>query len=169
MIIYRNGVGEGQKETLVNQEYKQIEAARNQLKLDKTKMMFVMCNTKVKTKLILEDQGKKFKNPLPGTVLDHSIVKKDTYDFYLVSTLTRQGVPTPAHYCVLVDEIKDREGPEKIQELTFKLSFLYFNFSGAVKTPAPLKYAYRLATMVGERGNIIPHKYYDNIKGLFFI
>lgn len=129
-------------------------------------MMFVMCNTKVKAKMILE-KGNRFENPTPGTVIDHSIVKKDMYDFYLVSTLSRQGVPSPVHYSVLVDEIKDE--PEKIQELTYKLSFLYYNFSGAVKTPAPLKYAYKLATMVGERGNIIPHKHFDSIKGLFFI
>jgi len=34
-------------------------------------------------------------------------VKKDLYDFYLVSTSSRQGVPTPAHYSVLKDEIED--------------------------------------------------------------
>jgi hypothetical protein len=28
VIIYRNGVGEGQKSTLVEQEFRQIEAAR---------------------------------------------------------------------------------------------------------------------------------------------
>lgn len=170
VIIYRNGVGEGQKATLVNQEYKQIEAARKQVDgMSNSKFMFVMCNTKVKTKMILKN-GTRFDNPRPGTVIDHSIVKKGLYDFYLVSTVSRQGVPTPAHYCVLKDEIQDPNGPEKIQELTYKLSYLYYNFSGAVKTPAPLKYAYRLATLIGEHGkNAMPHPHYDNIKGLFFI
>jgi argonaute-like protein implicated in RNA metabolism and viral defense len=46
---------------------------------------------------------------------------------------------------------------------------MYYNFSGAVKIPAPVRYADRLATMVGERGNAIPHKHYDTIKGLYFI
>lgn len=84
-------------------------------------------------------------------------MRKDTYDFFLVNVHCRQGVPTPSHYSVLADEIE--EGPEKIQELTYKLSYMYYNFSGAD----------RLATMVGERGNAMPHKHYDNIKGLYFI
>ena len=89
VIIYRNGVGAGQKEALVDQEFKQIDAARNQVKgMQGSKMMLVMCNTKVKTKMILDNKGR-LDNPMPGTVLDHSIVKKDMYDFYLVSTVSR--------------------------------------------------------------------------------
>ena len=94
-------------------------------------------------------------------------MKKDAHEFYLVSASCRQGVPSPAHYSVIIDDIQI--GPEAIQEMSYKLSYLYFNFSGAVKIPAPIKYAFRLATMCGERGNAIPHKYFDTIKGLFFI
>ena len=54
-----------------------------------TKMMYVMCNTKVKTKFVMKN-GNRIDNPRPGTVLDHSVVKKDLYDFYLVSTVSRQ-------------------------------------------------------------------------------
>ena len=41
--------------------------------------------------------------------------------------------------------------------------------SGAIKIPAPIKYADRLANMVGERGNIMPHKHYQELKALHFI
>lgn len=53
-----------------------------------SKFMLVMCNTKVKTKMICKN-GPRFDNPRPGTVIDHSIVKKGLYDFYLVSTVSR--------------------------------------------------------------------------------
>lgn len=69
-----------------------------------SKIAFIMCNTKVKTKFV-QKNGTNYNNPNPGTVLDHTVVKKDLYDFYLVSTSSRQGVPTPAHYSVLRDEI----------------------------------------------------------------
>lgn len=127
-----------------------------------------MVNKRVKTKMVMNNSGR-LENPRPGTVLDHSILSKDAYDFYLVSAACRVGVPTPSHYCVLKDEIQHQHGPEMIQALTYKLSYLYYNFSGAVKIPAPVKYAYRLATMVGERGNTMPHQHYDKIKGLFYI
>lgn len=123
-------------------------------------------NTRVKAKFV-QSEGGRLQNPKPGMVLDHTVLKKDAHEFYLVATNCRQGVPTPAHYSVIVDDIKI--GSEAVQEIAYKLSYLYYNFSGAVKIPAPIKYAYRLATMVGERGNSVPHKHYDNIKGLFFI
>ena len=89
VIIYRNGVGEGQKKTLVEQEYSQIIAAKTQVEgMANSKFMLVMCNTKVKTKMICKN-GPRFDNPRPGTVIDHSIVKKGLYDFYLVSTVSR--------------------------------------------------------------------------------
>jgi aubergine-like protein len=78
-----------------------------------TKMMYLMCNTKIKTKFVMKN-GNRYDNPKVGTILDHSVVKKDLYDFFLVSTQSRQGVPTPAHYSVLIDEIKYPKGPEKI-------------------------------------------------------
>lgn len=158
MIIYRNGVGEAQKPELLK-EYKQIEQARTQIeKMAECKFIYVMVNKRVKTKVVSNQNGR-LMNPRAGTVLDHSILKKDAYDFFLISANCRVGVPTPSHYSVLKDEIGD--GPEKIQALTYKLSYLYYNFSGAVKIPAPVKYAYRLATMVSERGNVMPHQYYD--------
>ena len=49
------------------------------------------------------------------------------------------------------------------------MSYLYYNFSGAVKIPAPIKYAYRLASLIGESKNAVPHKHWDEIKGLYFI
>lgn len=71
-----------------------------------------MVNKRVKTKLIV-DQGNRMANPTPGVVLDHSITGNDIWDFYLVSTNCKQGVPTPTHYSVLHDNIPGNT-PEKI-------------------------------------------------------
>jgi aubergine-like protein len=133
-----------------------------------SKIMFTMVNTKVKIKFLEDGSSGNVRNPVPGTVLDNSITKKDDYSFYLVNTHCRQGVPTPSHYTVLYDEVKSK--PEDIIQMSYKLSYLYYNFSGAVKIPAPIKYAYRLATMISERpSNPEPNSHYDKINGLYFI
>merc|ERR1712080_741716 len=97
----------------------------------------------------------------PGTVISSGVVSEDKYDFYLVSTLSRQGVVAPTHYTVIFDTIKEPE--EKIQMLTYKLCFTYYNVSGSIKVPAPIQYAHRLANLIGDRakGNniTIPHKH----------
>jgi hypothetical protein len=47
-----------------------------------------MVNKRVKTKMISENNGR-MQNPVPGTVLDHSITAKDLQDFYIVTTTSR--------------------------------------------------------------------------------
>ena len=93
------------------------------------------------------------------------------YDWYMVSQNTRQGVPTPCHYTVLYDSIspEGKPQPELIQKLAYKMCYTYFNFGGPVKVPAPIKYADKLAGRTGELGNIVPHKRYAELKGLYFI
>lgn len=66
---------------------------------EEIKVAFIMVNKRVKTKLVLENNGR-ITNPPPGTVLDHSLTGKGSYDFYLVSQHCRVGVPTPSHYTV---------------------------------------------------------------------
>jgi len=86
----------------------------------------------------------------------------------MVSQNTRQGVPTPCHYTLLHDSIEGST-PEMIQKLSYRLCYTFFNFSGPVKVPAPIKYADKLAGLTGEMGNIVPHKRYGDMKGLYFI
>ena len=106
-------------------------------------------------------------NPRPGTVVDHSVTPDGLYDFYLISPHVRQGVATPSHYSILYDGINSK--PEDIISMTYRLCFLYYNFSGPVKIPAPIKYADKLAKLHGERKNFKAHNGFSNINGLYFI
>jgi aubergine-like protein len=56
---------------------------------------------------------------------------------------------SPTHYVVVYDTI--REDPSKIQLLTYKLCYTYYNVSGSIKVPAPVQYAHRLANLIGDR------------------
>jgi hypothetical protein len=42
--------------------------------------------------------------------------------------------------------------PDQIEHLTYKLCHTYYNVSGAIKEPSCIRYAHRLAALVGERG-----------------
>jgi aubergine len=76
-------------------------------------------------------------------------------------------VATPSHYSILFDEINSK--PEDLMKLTHYLCYLYYNYSGPVKIPAPVKYADRLAKMIGEKGNLKPHSAFEVSNGLYFI
>lgn len=75
---------------------------------------------------------------------------KDVYEFYLVSVAAKQGMSTPTRFTVLYDSIGT--GPDQIEHLTYKLCHTYYNVSGAIKEPSCIRYAHRLAALVGERG-----------------
>jgi aubergine-like protein len=116
--------------------------------MSETKIVYLSVNKNLKTKYLMKKGNNQYDRPIPGTVVDCDIVKSNLYDFFLVSTQCRQGIQTPSHYSVLYDDLHCE--PEDIQKLTYKLSYMYYNYSGAVKIPAPLRYASRLATVISE-------------------
>jgi len=150
IIFYRDGVGEGQIQGVCGAEINQIKQALAGLGLgDGTKLMYINTSKRVNTRLFGGQPGR-FQNPLPGTVVDQSITDRDVYEFYLVSVAARQGMTTPTRYTVVYDAIG--ASPHQIEHLTYKLCFTYYNVSGAIKEPSVIRYAHRLAALVGERG-----------------
>jgi len=173
VIIYRDGVGEGQRKTLMGTEVTQILAAFKTMKLeDEIKMMFVLVDKRITTK-IFSNANNKIENVAPGTVLDNLITSPDSYEFYMVSQRAKQGAASPTHYYILYDAIK--EDPSKIQLLTYKLCYMYYNVSGSIRVPAPIQNAHRLAALIGERQVArdedfpFPDKHMEDIKTLYFL
>lgn len=74
-------------------------------------------------------------NPPSGTVLDHTVTRRDRFDFFLVSQVVNQGTVMPTHYIVIEDECE--LGPEKLQKLTYRMTYMYYNWTGPVRVPAP--------------------------------
>lgn len=59
-----------------------------------------------------------------------------------------QGTCTPTHYTVLENTTKFTE--EMFWLITYYQCFNYWNWSGAVKVPACVQYAHKLAFLVGD-------------------
>lgn len=149
IIFYRDGVGEGQVQGICKPEVDQIKLALKNLGLENTQLMYINVCKRVNTRIFAGDVGA-FKNPFPGTVIDSTITDRDVYEFYLISTAAKQGMSTPTRYTVIYDAIG--ESPDQIELLTYKLCYTYYNVSGAIKEPSAIRYAHRLAALIGERG-----------------
>lgn len=163
IIFYRDGVGEGQVAAVCMPEIDQVKSAVTAAGAP-TKLMYLNVCKRVNTRLFGGQPGR-YANVNPGTVVDCDITDKDVYEFYLVSTSTRQGMVSPCRYTVLFDSIG--ASPDQIEHLTYKLCYTYYNVSGAIKEPACIRYAHRLAALVGERGGRgkeppQPHVDYEN-------
>jgi len=149
VIIYRDGVGEGQIQYVIDHEVSAILKCMAQagLQEDQIKFTYIIVNKKINTRIMSRVKGS-VDNPPSGTIVDDHVTLPERYDFFLVSQSVRQGTVNPTSYNV----VKDSSGlkPEHLQKLTYKLTHLYYNWPGTVRVPAPCQYAHKLAFLVGE-------------------
>ncbi|KAJ8941721.1 hypothetical protein NQ318_023317 [Aromia moschata] len=145
IIVYRDGVGEGQLPYVYEHEVADIKKRLSAeiYKEGDLKMAFVVVSKRINTRLFT-DKG----NPPPGTVVDDVITMPQKYDFFIVSQCVKQGTVAPTSYNV----IEDTMGlpPDRMQMLTYKLCHMYYNWSGTVRVPAPCQYAHKLAFLVAQ-------------------
>ncbi|CAO1310298.1 unnamed protein product [Diamesa serratosioi] len=147
IIVYRDGVGDGQLRYLEEFEIPQMKMGCKQIAHDYSPLMtYIVVQKRINNKFF-QSGPDGLKNPLPGSVLDHTITRKYMYDFYMIAQHVREGTTTPSHYIVVQDE--NNFSPDILQQLTYKLCFLYYNWPGTVRVPAPCQYAHKLAYLVG--------------------
>ena len=92
-------------------------------------------------------------NPPPGSVISGPMSRYN-YDFFMVPQWVNQGTATPTHYVVVHDSSKLSE--QALITLTYEQCYNYYNWKGAIRIPASLMYANKLATMVGEHVKATP-------------
>ncbi|KAK5647282.1 hypothetical protein RI129_002174 [Pyrocoelia pectoralis] len=145
IMIYRDGVGDGQLPYVFQHEVKHIVSKLGELYGDesKVKLSFIVVSKRINTRIFSGTS-----NPSPGTVVDDVITLPERYDFFIVSQCVRQGTVSPTSYNVLFDTMG--LDADKLQRLTYKLTHMYFNWSGAVRVPAPCQYAHKLAFLIGQ-------------------
>ena len=156
IIIYRDGVSDGQLEIVVKYEIKQLLAAFKAIEINYEPTLTVIIVQKRINTRIFEKSSSGLRNPSPGTIVDCYITKPDVYDFFLVSQNIRQGTVSPTRYIVIYDSRNMK--PEHIQRLTYKLCHLYYNWPGTIKVPAPCQYAHKLVSLIGQNIQLEPHQ-----------
>lgn len=156
VIIYRDGVGEGQIEHVFKTELLAIK--EKILSVDKgIRLTMILVNKRIGARFYMRTQGDQFINPPPGTVVDHSVTRPERFDFYLISQSTRNGTITPTYYNIIHDESGFVPAAEIHQKLAYKLCLMYYNWAGSVRVPAPCQYAHKLALLCGEHLHAQPN------------
>jgi len=106
------------------------------------------------------------KNPEPGTVVDDpAICTGPVPNFYMVSQAIVKGSALPAHYSVLFNSAG--LSLRLIQNLTNRLCLMYYNVPNAVRVPAPVLYATKVACFSGTVVKAAPHPRLE--RTLFFL
>ena len=156
VVIYRQGISSGQKNYLKT-EIEQLlkifngDSEKKCFKDIKIKYYYVLVNKKPTLKFFEESTYNKrnrnndkgiYENPDSGLLICDKLITSDKFEFYIQPQKVSQGTATPTCFQV---EYGNMNCPEILPKLTFDLCFLYSNWRGPVRVPAPLKYAEKLA------------------------
>ncbi|XP_011202861.2 protein piwi [Bactrocera dorsalis] len=147
ILFYRDGVGEGSLRQVYEHEVKDVVEKLDQeykrCGSEKPPMFaYVVVSKSINTRFFM-NRGQ---NPTPGTIVDDVVTLPERYDFFLVSQSVRQGTVSPTSYNIVYSNI--RLTPDQMQLLTYKMTHLYYNWSGTTRVPAVCQYAKKLATLV---------------------
>ncbi|XP_068632882.1 piwi-like protein Siwi [Battus philenor] len=165
IFIYRDGVGDGQIPYVYSHEVVEIKKKLAEIYGGAdVKMAFIIVSKRINTRIFV-NTGRSGVNPKPGTIIDDVVTLPERYDFYLVSQNVTDGTISPTSYNVIEDTTCLE--PDRIQRLTYKLTYMYFNCSNQVRVPSVCQYAHKLAFLAANSLHNQPH--YSLTETLYFL
>ncbi|KAI8591999.1 Piwi domain-containing protein [Geranomyces variabilis] len=146
LLFYRDGVSESQFADVVRNEVAALRRACDELEPGYMPLItFVIVQKRHHARFfpLKKEDADKSGNVLPGTVVEAGITHPSEFDFYLASHPGLQGTSKPTHYHVLHDE--NAFTADGLQQLTYRLCYLYCRATRAVSVVPPAYYAHLVA------------------------
>ncbi|RHY33456.1 hypothetical protein DYB32_001639 [Aphanomyces invadans] len=146
ILIYRDGISEGQFSNILKKEVGLIRQACKTLEEDyQPAITYVVVQKRHHTRIFptAAMDADRSGNCKAGTVVDTGICHPTEHDFYLMSHSGLQGCSRPAHYHVLLDEIQF--GPNELQMLTYHLCYTFARCTRAVSVVPACYYSHLVA------------------------
>jgi len=173
ILVYRDGVSEGQYEQVLDQELPALRRACEKTypatatKQGLPRITIIVVGKRHNTRFYptTKETADRSSNPQNGTVVDRGVTEARNWDFFLQAHAAIQGTARPAHYYVVYDEIfRSRKVPapfqnsqEVVEDLTHNLCYLYGRATKAVSICPPAYYA----DLVCERARCYLSKFFD--------
>ncbi|KAK7682059.1 hypothetical protein QCA50_015023 [Cerrena zonata] len=143
MLVYRDGVSEGQYDLVIRHELPRILEAFKKFQGGsyRPKLTIVICGKRhhARNYGTGQDHVSLNGNTLPGCVVDKGITDVYAFDFYLQAHNGLQGNVKSTHYYIVYDE--NRVDADTIQEVTHRTSYLYARATKGVSLVPPAYYA----------------------------
>ncbi|KAI9759043.1 MAG: hypothetical protein M4579_002632 [Chaenotheca gracillima] len=145
ILVYRDGVSEGQYPIVLLQEAPAFDKAIDKLyppKGQRPKVSIIIVGKRHHTRFYpttLGDANEKNGNPKNGTVVDRGVTSERNWDFFLQAHTGLQGTARPAHYVVVQDQ--NKLGADGLEQMTHNLCYLFGRATKAVSICPPAYYA----------------------------
>jgi hypothetical protein len=157
IIVYRDGVSEGQYDVVIEQELPLLKkacaetypAADTKKNLPRISIVVVGKRHHTRFYPTRDEDADRSANPKNGTVVDRGVTEARNWDFYLQAHTAIKGTARPAHYFTVWDEVFSRQKPvapfqnaaDILEDLTHRLCYLFGRATKAVSICPPAYYA----------------------------
>jgi len=157
ILIYRDGVSEGQYDTVLQVELPLLRKACSDLyppqdtKKGLPHITIIIVGKRHHTRFYptTASDADRSANPKNGTVVDRGVTEASNWDFFMQAHTALQGTARPAHYYIVLDEIftKRKVQPphqnvaDVLEELTHSMCYLFGRATKAVSICPPAYYA----------------------------
>lgn len=145
IIMFRDGVSEGQFQEVMTHEIEALRSACVSLDANfKPKITYIVVTKRHHTKFFPSRNDADRSGNIPaGTVVDRDITSNEFYDFYVCSHSGIQGTNKPSKYTVLVDESNIPQ--DALQGFIYRLSHGFARCNRSVSMVNSAYYAHLLA------------------------
>lgn len=158
ILIYRDGVSEGQYKLVLEEELPEIRSACVELypasltERGIPRISIIIVGKRHHTRFYPTkiEEADKSSNPQNGTVVDRGVTEARNWDFFMQAHKAIQGTARPAHYYVVFDEIfqglkapkgRLKNTSDMVEDLTHNLCYLFGRATSAVSICPPAYYA----------------------------
>lgn len=170
IIIFRDGVSEGQFKMVLNEELQSVRDAIQAIYKGNRPRVTVLVVGKrhnVRFYPTHKDEMSDKQNCRPGTIVDRDITRPVYWDWYLQSQAPLQGSARPAHYVVIHDEIFSTTGTsmnpsDSLQELSNTICYMMGRCTRSISYATPAFLADRLC----DRGRKYVRAYYHEAQNM---
>ncbi|EEU33537.1 uncharacterized protein NECHADRAFT_89387 [Fusarium vanettenii 77-13-4] len=160
ILVYRDGVSEGQYDKVVNEELPRLRKACTEVypasdqKRGLPHFTIVIVGKRHHTRFYptKETDADRSGNPKPSTIIDRGVTEAHNWDFFLQAHAAIQGTARPGHYIIVLDEIfraryakalppEFNNVADVLEDLTQSLCYMYGRTTKAVSLCMPAYYA----------------------------
>ena len=154
-VFFRDGVGEGQLNEVLNIEVRKIvDMSREEFGSQAPKLCFVVVTKRIIDRFAVEGE-RGLENPSGGLLVVDNVVKSERANFYLIAQKVNMGTATPTHYEVVYND--SSISLDKLINIAYKFTHGYSNWNGPVKVPACVQYAHKQASLIGVTQDDVVH------------
>lgn len=162
VILYRDGVSEGQYQQLLDLELPLIRNACRQVypatatNQGFPKVSIIVCGKRHHTRFYpsADAEADRSSNCNPGTIVDRGVTEVRFWDFFIQPHACLQGTARPGHYVVILDEIfrgravkpPHQNAADALEDLTHNMCHLFGRATKAVSLCPAAYYADLLCT-----------------------